>query len=433
GSKVYRTAKSYFRSNLKSIIEKAQKAGAKVLVSNLVSNENGMEPFTWSFHEQTSEMDQNKWRQLYENGFSLETKKAYSKAITCYREAEKIDAFPAILHFRIGKCLEAMGEYAEARKAYICARDYDMLRFRASSEFSQIIRDVSQECNTAFINMDSVFVSHSEHGIIGNDLISEHLHPNFKGYFLMAKHMTQAITEHNLIEPVGTWRWDLEKSDAEYIALSAVTEFDEMLARYSLSLLTRGWPFRKPLTLDISKLSKDEKIILEMAKRIHRNPETWRIARHQLAEYFFNRNEYHRAKAEYRAISKLAPLWDDLAFVKLGDIALIEEDFDLAQMWYTSALQINGALAEVRAKLGILYLIQNNYERSRSLLEQSLWLVQQGIKFVNISELEARYFLSFCCLKLGDLSAARNQIEKVLKKQPNHSKALSLLSEINLN
>lgn len=432
GSKEYDAAKSYFDANLEEIIGLAQKHGAKVLVSNLVSNENAMEPFAAEFNETTSEQARKGWRENYDKGLSFEKEKNFVMALEFYRKAEAIDSNPANVHFRMGKCLEALGEYEEAKQAFVLAKDYDVVRFRASSEFNQIIHNVSQKLGAAFVDMGAAFSENSEHGIIGEELVTEHLHPNFMGYSLMAKEFTKAIAQNGLLTPKEAWHWELDKSDTEYRDMACVTPLDEMLAEIRVSILTQGWPFKEKPTADVGEYSGDEKVVFDIANQVYSKKLSWNQARYQLAQYFFEKKAYNRAETEYRAILKTVP-WDYFAYIKIGDIYLIQERFDEAEKCYSSAWQYNKNSSAIYAKLGITYLMRNEFDRGRSLFEQSLALHDQGHVMDAKSQVQARYYLGVCYLKLGDQKAAQKEIQTILVTQPGHRGALELLQHLNVN
>ena len=147
-SEDYETGKNQFKENIKEIIEKAKDAGVKVILSELISNVRDNKPFE-----------------------SVESK--------AYPSANK--------EFELAEEYEKEGKYDEARKAYYFAKDLDPLRFRAPEDFNKIIHDLGREYNVPVVPMESYFESASPHELIGNGLIFEHLHPNIKGYFLMAQ------------------------------------------------------------------------------------------------------------------------------------------------------------------------------------------------------------------------------------------------------
>ena len=81
-----------------------------------------------------------KWDEFYSSGSALEEAGKYSEAIAKYLEAEKIDSQYANLDYKLGRCYWYTGNFTEARKYYIRAREYDCNRFRADNRINEIIR-----------------------------------------------------------------------------------------------------------------------------------------------------------------------------------------------------------------------------------------------------------------------------------------------------
>ena len=52
---------------------------------------------------------------------------------------------------------------------------------------NKIIDDLGKEFHVATVPIDSIFDSASPGGIVGDNLIVDHLHPNVKGYQLIGK------------------------------------------------------------------------------------------------------------------------------------------------------------------------------------------------------------------------------------------------------
>jgi hypothetical protein len=48
------------------------------------------------------------------------------------------------LQFRLGRCLLAAGSSREAQDAFVLARDYDTLRFRADSICNDYLRELAE-------------------------------------------------------------------------------------------------------------------------------------------------------------------------------------------------------------------------------------------------------------------------------------------------
>ena len=185
-----RTVYQHFQRNLEDISATAKKSGAKIIFCTVASNLKDSPPFASLHRRGLSETQKKKWDDIYQQGVEFESAGDYAQAAERYSVAAKIDSRYADLHFRLGRCYWAMGEYERARESYVSARELDTLRFRADTRINEIIREVAGGRATEGIHLvDAVeeFEKNSPHGIPGEELFCEHVHLNFSGNYLLAK------------------------------------------------------------------------------------------------------------------------------------------------------------------------------------------------------------------------------------------------------
>ncbi|MDZ7293047.1 MAG: GDSL-type esterase/lipase family protein [candidate division KSB1 bacterium] len=270
-SPLYRSGKIQFYENLREILEKAQKANIPVVLSELVSNIRDQEPFVSVQHDTLP---------------------------------------PAIKVFRHAQALESAGRFEEARKTYYRAKDLDALRFRATEEFNRIIHELAGEFGAAVVPMKSLFEESSPHGLIGNNLIHEHLHPNIDGYFLMAEAFYNTMRKEGFISRV----WDERniKPAAYYRRHWGYTAIDSVYAELSVLQLKGGWPFQQTsgpnLALDrYPARTKVDSLVLRILRTRDITLEQGHI---ELANYYKAKGELEKAFAEYNALIHIVPYLD---------------------------------------------------------------------------------------------------------------------------
>lgn len=98
------------------------------------------------------------------------------------------------------------------------------------------------------------FEAHSPHGIIGNETLLEHLHPNIYGYSLMSDAFYQSLKLHNLLSPDLKSEIPLDQLQHEM----PITIVDSLKGAYQIMLLKEKWPFNQPKTIDFNKLNSYE-------------------------------------------------------------------------------------------------------------------------------------------------------------------------------
>jgi lysophospholipase L1-like esterase len=268
GSGAYRAGETNFRENLDDILDRIAAAGVPVLVSELVSNVRDMPPFV---SVQTDEHP------------------------------------PAQAIFDQARALEGDGRYDEARAAYDRARDLDALRFRASGDFNGIIREVASAHGVPVVPMEAYFEAASPHGLIGANLMLEHLHPNADGHLLMADAFFESMREHGFI--AGEWDATPIRPAAWYAENWPVTELDRALGRLRAMDLMAYWPFRplsEPGTAfeDFQPASPAE----ALAYRVAKDELDYVQAHIDLGDLYAAAGDLERAAREYQAIAAADPL-----------------------------------------------------------------------------------------------------------------------------
>jgi tetratricopeptide (TPR) repeat protein len=229
-----------FEKNLRDTVEVARRSGARVIVSTVATNLKDCGPFASLHREDLSPDDLRSWSALVQQGSDLENARSYAEALKLYLAASKIDGQYAELEFRIAHSLWLLGDHNRARAHFLRARDLDTLRFRADSKINDINRTVA----TAFpgaelVDAEKIFSDSTESadGIIGSDLVYEHVHLTPVGNYLLARAMFLQIASKFALEAGGPTQAGGVPSQAECEQLLAFTGHDR--SRISTEMLQR--------------------------------------------------------------------------------------------------------------------------------------------------------------------------------------------------
>ncbi len=189
------TVYAHFERNVDDILAIGRRAGARVLLSTVVSNLKDCPPFASQHRPDLAAAQRAEWDRLYAAGITAEAAANQAGAIAPYQQAARIDDRYAELHFRLGRCFTALGRDAEARGSFERARDLDTLRFRADTRINQILAAAGNAADPDFKLVDAVevFARHSPHGIPGEELFYEHVHLNFDGNYLLARTLAEQL------------------------------------------------------------------------------------------------------------------------------------------------------------------------------------------------------------------------------------------------
>ena len=227
-----------FEANLRDTIAVARAAGARVIVSTVATNLKDCAPFASMHREGLSAEDLRSWNALMQQGTGLENARSYDEALKAYQAAEKIDDRYAELQFRMARSLWMVSDYAAAGEHFQRSRDFDTLRFRADSRINEINRSAaSSPEGPELLDADAVFSKTSANGIVGSDLVYEHVHMTPLGNYVLARAMLLQIASKMPADSGHTVTDADVLSQAECERLLALTPHDrtriagEMLQR----------------------------------------------------------------------------------------------------------------------------------------------------------------------------------------------------------
>ena len=237
GSNLYQRGIDQYRANLSAILSRYRQAGVPVLIATVACNERDQPPFISGHAAQTD--GQALQGHLEAGQGSLKTDQPI-QALAEFDQVVELDDSHAGGHYGRGQALDQLGRYAEARQAYLAAKDRDLLRFRAPEAINQVIREVAAQQGARLVDVQQALADESRDGIIGSDLMLEHLHPNIRGQFLMADAYYQAFRAQRLI---GPWTNPVPREQAWEVA--PVTEVDRLYGQWRIQFLMSDWPFQE--------------------------------------------------------------------------------------------------------------------------------------------------------------------------------------------
>ena len=224
-SDVYRRGLAQFEANLSEILKGYARAGVPVYVATLASNERDLPPFVGG---PSDSVDAQAWRAAGGGDrAAIESRIA-------------LDPAAADPWYALGQ-LELRAERPDAaREAFRRARDLDRLRFRAPSAFNEIVRRLAARYGAVLVDVEAAFAARSPDGIVGRELVSEHVHPTADGYFWLADAFFRALLEDGRVV-AGPHAPTTGQARAEM----PITEVDRLLADHSVRELTSDFPFRE--------------------------------------------------------------------------------------------------------------------------------------------------------------------------------------------
>ena len=184
GSELYYRGLNQFENNMDEMLRKYQKHNIPVFLSDIASNEKGQKPF---ISKLSLSADTLTFMNEYHKGLEAYKVKDFDTALKLFVTANQIDSTYAMNNYLIGEILYEKDDFYEANHYYSNAKELDVLRFRAPEAINAIIKKLCfKYSNVHFVESKKEFIANSPHGVIGNELFIDHLHPNITGYFLIS-------------------------------------------------------------------------------------------------------------------------------------------------------------------------------------------------------------------------------------------------------
>ena len=238
-SDIYQQGIAQLRSNLAAVLSTFNEAHVPTFISTIAANESGQRPFASAPAAGIEDLNH------FLNGPAVKRDKLKQAEAAVAATPDSADA-----HFALATLLAGTDD-TRANRHFVNAMDYDQLRFRAPSVFNGVIRELARQHQVTLVDAYQKMIAASEGGHIGYNLMLEHLHPNERGYFLLANAFYYALQENHVL-PAPT----IFVTDSEAWLQRPLTPVDSLLGKLKIDSLTSDYPFTEtpvPLTLPIAR------------------------------------------------------------------------------------------------------------------------------------------------------------------------------------
>ena len=266
GGDRYRAGVHQFESNLEAICRLFRERGIPVFVGSLASNLRDQPPFAANANAARASADS-----------------AFEAART---------AFDA-------------GDTKLADSLFTRARDLDVVRFRAPSDFNRVIKTVTTRTGAEYVPVAEAFVAASPGGAPGSNIFLEHVHPTRAGQALIGRVFFESLLHSGLLgrgadsTRLRTWE--------DYGRGTQLTPFDERIAYHTTQTLKSRWPF-VPVSRQVDyRGTYTPTTLLDSLAFAVSAGSRWELAKLQLAGDYERRAQFDSAVAEYAGLARDAP------------------------------------------------------------------------------------------------------------------------------
>lgn len=324
GSKIYRRGIHQFEGNLRRLLSRYERAGIPVFIGTLASNVRDQPPFV-----------------------DITAVDGGDSASEVYRRARQS---------------ESEGRRELAREQYLMAKDLDGLRFRAPESFNGIIRKLAGREGAVLIDSQAALAAASQGGLIGDELMLEHVHPNVDGYFQLASAFYPAFSRW-----LGQPAVNVDEATARHEI--PVTEVDRLNGEYRVAVLKNDWPFvpeRRP-----TSLPAPSNRIEEIAQSWFRGQLNWAEAMNEAMSAYQQAGNVGEAARVAANIAEAFTNADDAQFAA-GRLLLRSEQPQRALHYLKRAVRLNDEPIPYRLSLAQAYYQSGQVAESIATLEATL-------------------------------------------------------------
>jgi tetratricopeptide (TPR) repeat protein len=191
----------HYRYNLLRMVDIARSVGARVVLVTPASNLLGASPFKSQHREGLTAEQLTRWNELDEQAGKLLEQEDFPGALEVLTKALQIDDRHALSHFRRGRALVGLGRYEEAKEALVRAMDEDVCPLRALSPTARIVAEVAADRGVPLVDFVALQEKLSEHGIPGNEVFLDHVHPTIESHRLLALEILRVMAAEGIVDP----------------------------------------------------------------------------------------------------------------------------------------------------------------------------------------------------------------------------------------
>jgi len=411
---LYLQAMKIFEANMTDVVKECRRQGKPLIWGTLVSNVKDQPPFIDAHLES---IDIKNWEHCLQQGKTALAENDWQTAEDYFRQCIQTDSLAATPVYLLGKVKIYSDDSASAYRYLYRAKDLDALRFRASEDLNRILFNLSREHKIPLAPVKQEFEQHSPGQIPGKELLLEHLHPNLRGYFLMAKAFYRTIREAGILPPPAH---PLPPDSVLWEQLG-LTPLDEEVGKIRIQVLTSGWPFRKGKVGSLESIDyQPQNRMQKFAYQYWQGKITWEEAHVYLADYYLKSNQLKKAEKEFKALIVFTP-FNPSPYRHLIRIYLQQKEWERAFFYLHRLKRISDDLFTNRT-LGKLYFRKNLPEKAILYLERAYQLAS--------TDPQTLYLLGVSYLQLGRVQPAEKILRKLQRLSPDFPGLDQVLSQL---
>lgn len=432
-SDLYNRGIEQFKYNMDETVRLFNDHHIPVLLSNLVSNEKDLRPF---IDIQPDASKSLRFESNYKPGIKAYQDKDYNSAVKYLQAANQQFNGSALSYYYLGKAAYAQSNYTLAKSCFNKAQSLDALRFRAPEELNIAIAKLCSKYPYAhLINTKAAFEAQTDNYIIGDELMTDHVHPNLKGYAIMSDVFYQQLKKAHVLPAGGD-----EMTFDQLIKQMPLTKMDSLTGDYRIANLKTKWPYNEATKDTINAKSVEE----QLAYAAVFNNENWATATDNLYSYYISQNNLPAAKRVVEGVVLEYPT-REVVYEKPAMLNARLNDLEASAFYFKKSFDITPSFDKARY-IFVLYLDldkpvlaipyidyaiahnQSSFNLS-DVKAQAVQIIELQKEPNGSSDVNKLNQIAACYLKMNNKIAAAKYVQKVLRIDKKNANALAMLPQ----
>ena len=181
----------HFRWNLDQMVTACREQGIPLVMIRPVSNLLDCPPMKF---EDASNLSTDRLAQFHEHWERAKASAAMpAESLKELHAALAIDPHHAGASFLLGRLEFETSDYELAREHLTRARDDDVCPLRATTRLLDAFHEVTHARSVLAVDAEALFSGLSEHGIVGNQWLVDHVHPKIEGHQRLGEALAERI------------------------------------------------------------------------------------------------------------------------------------------------------------------------------------------------------------------------------------------------
>lgn len=216
---------AHFDLSFRQMLERCRTADVPVIICTPVSNLRNTPPFKVTTAPGLSAAELQAVTRAW--GVIQDPDRDAEQRIASCRQLLRIDPQHAGAAYVLGRLLLDRQDVEQAAHWLTVARDWDVCPLRAPTEIIQIVHQRAVEADAPVVDVVARCSLLADAGLVGDDLLLDHVHPNLETHQRIAQWLLMAMAEEGIIALQQDW----EQRQREAYAAHLATLGEEYFAR----------------------------------------------------------------------------------------------------------------------------------------------------------------------------------------------------------